>query len=365
MSGTGTTRLLAAYFEEAVAPGFLSTHFQTPPRNIHATEKVEIDIMRDDEDVAVVVTDLSVGGRQNEATLYTSKAFTPPIYMEEAAISSHKLINRMAGQNPFDDPDFDANATEQAFVVWRRLERKIRRAIELMASQVFQGATLSLIDKSGNVLYTLNFQGKAEHFATVSTAWAADGSTGTPLVDIENHARTIRRNGKKVPNKLVFGKTAWQRFMINTTVRNELDNRRIMRGMIDPGSEPQATEEGGASYMGKFMIGEYPFELWLYDAYYRPAGGQGFTSYVNEEKIIFMSKGARLDLSYGRIPLFPTPNAPLPFLPNRVESADLGLAMTTNAWVTPDGRSLKLFAGTRPLTIPTAIDTFGTLDVVL
>jgi hypothetical protein len=46
-----------------------------------------------------------------------------------------------------------------------------------------------------------------------------------------------------------------------------------------------------------------------------------------------------------------------------MSSSERGLDFTTNAWFTPDGRHLKVSAGTRPLTIPTAIDTFARLNV--
>jgi hypothetical protein len=46
-----------------------------------------------------------------------------------------------------------------------------------------------------------------------------------------------------------------------------------------------------------------------------------------------------------------------------MSSGDRGLDLTTNAWFTPDGEHLMVSAGTRPLTIPTAIDTFARLDV--
>ena len=46
MSDRSNTRLISAYLEESPAPLFLAGMFQTPPQNIHMTEKVEIDVMR-------------------------------------------------------------------------------------------------------------------------------------------------------------------------------------------------------------------------------------------------------------------------------------------------------------------------------
>ncbi len=358
MSDASTSRLISAYLEESEAPLFLAGFFQTPPQNIHNGEKVEIDVMRDDEDVAIVVTDVSAGPRANESTLYTNKAFTPPIYDEKGAISAYELLRRQPGANPFDDPDYAQAALSQSFNIFRKLERKIRRAIELQASQVLQTGKLSLTDQTGSVLYALDFSPKGAHFVT-TTPWAADGSTGDPLTDLGDMCTTIRRNGKKIPTRAIYGRTAMQRFLANAKVQKQLDNRAMATGQIAP-----AVRGGGATFQGYVWVGHYRIELWMYDGYFRdPVTGQ-LTPYVGDTKVIVMCDGARLDLSFGNIPIFTKPEArALPFLPSRIVSTDRGIAMTTNSWVTDDGKAQMVSAGTRPLCIPTAIDTFGCLTV--
>jgi len=110
MSNEITKRLLREYDELAPVPGFLSSFFQSPPENFHETEKVEIDITRGGEEVAIVIQDLSVGARSNSADVFTNKEFTPPIYSEEFPITASDLIKRTAGRTPFEDPLFQLNA---------------------------------------------------------------------------------------------------------------------------------------------------------------------------------------------------------------------------------------------------------------
>ena len=172
MSDASTSRMIEMYMEEAEAPMFLAGFFRSPPQNFHTSEKVELDIIREDPDVAVVVTDLTVGGRKNESTKYVNKAFTPPVYDEQGVISAFDMIKRSPGQDPFQDPNYAANALREAFAIGRRLERKIRRAIEWQAAQVLQDGTLTLVDSSGTTLYTLDFLAKATHKVTVSVSWA-------------------------------------------------------------------------------------------------------------------------------------------------------------------------------------------------
>jgi hypothetical protein len=358
MSDTSTIQLIDMYLEEASAPMFLSGFFRSPPSNFHTTEEIEFDIQRDSEDVAVVVTDLSVGPRHNESSVYTSKSFKPPIYDEAATISSFDMIKRQPGQNPFQSPDYAANATRAAFTIYRKLENKIRRAVEWMAAQVLQTGQLTLIDSSGVALYTLNFQPKATHMATVSTTWATNGSTGAPLTDLGNLATVVRRDGRQEPKRLIFGDSAFQRFLANADVKAALDVLRLQTAVIAPETRGQ-----GATYQGRVWIGHYSFEIWTYDGYYKHPATGVLTPYVAPDNVIMLGDG-RLDLTFGAIPMIVAPDQrALPFLPPRISSASGGLDLTTNAWVDPTGKHVHVSAGTRPLTIPTAIDTFARLDV--
>lgn len=360
MSDASTIALIEMYLEQASAPMFLSGFFQSPPQNFHTTEEIEIDVQRDDEAVAIVITDLSTGPRNNEATTYTSKRFKPPIFDEQGHVSSYDMIKRQPGQSPFQNPEYGANAVRQAFSIYRLCENKIRRAVELMASQVLQTGVLTLTDAAGATLYTLNFQAKATHMATVLATWALDGSTGNPLADLAALATVVRRDGKREPRRLIFGESAFVRFLANAGVRAALDVLRLQQAAIAPESRGQ-----GATFQGWCWIGHYRFELWTYDGFYKhPVTGVA-TPYIETDNVIMLGDG-RLDLTYGAIPMIVAPDArALPFLPPRISSEGRGLDLTTNAWITPDGKHVMVSAGTRPLTIPTAIDTFARLNVTV
>lgn len=359
MSDASTRHMIEMYMEEASAPMFLSGFFQSPPRNFHTSEKVELDVQREEEDVAVVIQDLTVGGRENQSSRYTNKSLTPPIFKEIGTITSFDMIKRRAGQIDFTDPVFAANVMEEAFAIGRKLESKIRRSIEMMASQVLQTGTLTLIDSAGVTLYTLDFLSKSTHKVTVSTTWATNGASGDPLGDLASLATVVRRDGKKNPNKLVFGDSAFQRFLANTDVKARLDNRAMTLGTVSPVSRGE-----GATFQGWVWIGHYRFEMWTYDGYYKHPQTGTLTNYVDTDNVIMTSDGARLDLSYGAIPtLLPPPAEIASFMPDRMSDSGRGLDLTMNGWVTENREHMKIQVGTRPLTIPTAIDTFACLNV--
>jgi len=341
---------------------FLSGFFQSPPQNFHNSEMVEIDVQRDDEDVAIVIQDLSTGARQNEAGRYTNKAFAPPIFDEEATINSFDLLKREYGENPYDNPNFQAKAVVKAFSIFRKLENKIRRAIELQCSQVLQTGTITLTDAAGLALYTLDFQPKASHFFTTGTTWAADGLTGNPFADIATLAALLRQNGRKNPNRLIFGATAMARFLANKDVKAQL-NTIGLQGFQT--LTPNVRGQGATSY-GRAFIGGYWFDLWAYTAIYKHPQTGLATPYVDPEKVIMLSEDSRLDLSFGAIPRLVPPDPRVSqFLPARISGSEQGIDLSTFAWITPDGKHLKVSCGTRPLAIPTAIDTFGTIDITV
>lgn len=357
MSTANTIRMLAAYLQFAQPTLFLSGWFQSPPQNFHNTEDVEIDIVRGDEDVAIVLTDLSTGYRMNETDLYTNKKFTPPIFKEAVGIKGFDLLKREPGATPFENPGFRANVIRRIFMGLRQSENKIRRAIEEQASQVMQTGTVTLKDASGASLYTIDYSPKATHFVTAGTDWDAPGD---PLGDIQSLGDVIRIDGLADPDQLVFGVDAWEVFLSDTNVKARLDNRRITLGDI------RRTENRGegASFHGTIDIGHYTYEMWTYSGRYRDVATGVSTPFVTPATVIMRSSGGRLDATFGLIPnigkeLGVAGPSLLPELPDRISEG--GIDLFLNAWITQDGEQLFAGVGARPLMIPTAIDTFGAI----
>src|SRR4051812_1807263 len=205
MTDLGTARMLDAYIEQRVSPRlFLSSFFRTTPKSFHNAEHVEVDLRRGEPYIAIPVPSVNSGARKIEANKGTNKAFVPPVYDLETTINAWSTGQRQLGQNPFDDPNFRENARTEAFQNLGIIEDMVRRGLEVQASQIFTNGKLDLRDTSNNSIYTIDFLPKASHFATVTTDWAADGSTGDPEADIDSLATVVRRDGKQDPTDLVF-----------------------------------------------------------------------------------------------------------------------------------------------------------------
>lgn len=354
MSNAATKKMIRPYIQMAPVAMFLTSFFQARPENYHTSEEVEIDVVRTDEDVAIVITDLSTGARQNLEDLFTNKKMKPPIFDEEISINSFDLIKREAGQNPFEDPNYAANLLRRMFRGMQKVDAKIRRAIELMAAQVLQTGTLTLQDGTGAAKYVLDFKPKATHFPTVTNSWGT--ANADPLEDCAALAEVIRSDGLSNPDILLMGRNAIAHFLNDDKVQKQLDNRGFNIGAINPEQRP------GGTYYGHIWIGSYKFELWTYNGRYRDSATGESVPYLNDDAVVMLSSQERMDLTFGEIPRIVSPDSRLlPFIPGRFADSATRTDLSTFAWITPDGKQVKGSAGTRPLTIPTAIDTYGCL----
>lgn len=360
MSGSVTKRMITAYIQEAPATQWLTGFFQARQENFHSSEEVEIDIARNDEDIAIAVQDISAGYRANEDNAYTNKSFKPPIFKEAVSVNAHELLKRTAGNDPFKDVNFQSSLIVRIFRKMQLVEKKIRRSVELQASQILQTGIVTLTDETGASLYTIDFKPKAAHFPTAGTAWSSGAAV--PLTDLEALCETIRNNGQGDVDELHFGATAWAEALENTQFKAAFEARRIMLGTISP---MQKNAEGGA-YRGTLDIGNYQVDIWTYGGRYKNPNGGAITQYLLPGNVIARISTARLDATFGDIPnigrlLGAEGNNLLPALPTRVSNIGGGMDLHTNVWLSKDGESLMAGIGARPLLVPTAIDSFGCL----
>lgn len=358
MPDNGTIHLIEAYVNEATPVPFFTNFFQTPERNFHTSEKVELNVIRDEEEIAIVVQDLTAGTRENALDYYQGKAFTPPVFDESATVTAFELKERNPGELLHQDPVFAENATLRSFRIARKLEHKLRRSVELMAAQVLQTGKLNLVDNAGRPLYVLDFGPRVANFPTAGVAWGTGSED--KISDIASLADQVRRSGRLTPNRLIFGKRAWRRFMADANVKALFNTIRINVGEIKP-----RRLTGGASFKGEVTLDNYEYELYTYDATYVDPQTRALKEYLDQDKVIMVSENARFDLTFGAIPLIQQPEGrALEFLPDRISSGEQRLDLSLNAWITPNNKQLKIEVGTRPLTIPTAIDAFGCLTTV-
>lgn len=346
-------------FTQARMPsGFLSRMFTIKNGGIFNGKKVAIDIQRTGEQVAVVVKH-GTGVRLNDADVFETKEFTPPAYGEGVPFDVLDLLERQAGTNPYDAAytQYAGDLLQYMIKGFALIDDKIKRAIEMQASQILQTGKLSLIDDAGNVLYDLDFSPKATHFPTAGTAWGVGGSD--PLADLLALAKVIRSDGKVNPDRLLFGDSeSLQEFLNDTKVQAALDSRRMDVIEIAP-----EMADSGATFYGHVWIGTYRFEIWAYPDTYEHIQTGAMTSYIDNNKVVMLSSRTRLDMACAKVP---APIAPDPrvshLLPSRATSRSAGFDVTPNVYATPNGKQIVGELESRTLLIPVQIDGFGCLN---
>lgn len=328
-----------------------------------STESFELDIERDDEEVAIVVQSLEQGARANEASLYSNKEFFPPLYKEKLPIPAGSLQKRLPGNVPFGDVNFQAAGSAMAMKGLAKLEKKIMRSIELQAAQVFQTGALTLNSAAGVALFSMNFSPKAAHFPTAAVTWATN-TTDIPT-DIGNLAEVITRNGKARPTRLTFGRTAFRHFLNNNNVRNLLDKQVLNRGaLVRPVRGVGDGTEMGV-FHGEITIDSNTYEIYTYDGWYKDPQTGNFLPYLAADRVVLTSPQSEVYSAFGLVPQFPADagSAALQFMPASMQTSN-GMQFTPTAWISQDRQSLTVQLAARPLVVPVGIDTFGCIDTV-
>jgi hypothetical protein len=348
---------LQAYIQMRAPNGFLSRFFTVKPGGIYRGKKVQFDIQRFGEEVAVVVTKCT-GPNLNDFDEFTTKEMVPPSYGEAFALDVCELLDRMVGVDPYSAQGIEYGAQLAAAMAkgFMLVDDKIKRAVEQQASQILQTGVLSLKDKEGNIVYTIDFKPKATHFPTVGTSWSAAGAD--PLADMQALAKVIRGDGKINVNIAIMGDVALNNFLSNDDVQTKLDTKNFELGNIAP-----FFEDSGATFYGFVWVGAYRFAIATYpDTFTDPETGLP-VEYVAPDKVIMLSDRTRLDMTSAVVPL---PLGPDPrvagLLPGRLSSAENGFDVTPNVYPTPNGKQVMGELESRPLLIPVQIDGFGCLD---
>lgn len=346
-------------FEQRRSPNmFLSRMFTVKPGNVHDGDKVAIDIERSGESVAVAIQKCT-GPNLNDIDEWTTKEFEPPAYGEAFPCDVCTLVSRMAGVDPFTDAynGYVASLMAKLTKGFVLIDDKIKRAVELQASQILQTGMLTLTNAAGDTVYNVDFKPKATHFPTVAVSWSTV-ATATPLDDLKALAKVIRADGKINPDMLIMGDTALSNFLKNEEVKAQLDNRRMEVGQIAP-----QFEDSGATLYGFIWVGAYRFSIWTYPDSFEDTVTLLPTEFISADNVVMTSTRTRFDMTSARVPL---PLGPDPrvaaIMPGRMTSAEGGFDVTPNMYATLNGKEIMGELESRTLLIPVQIDGYGCLD---
>jgi len=360
MSTLAQKKMMAMYFQMGMPLFFLMSLFTARPENFFDGESVEIDIVRSGEDVSVAIQDLSLGYNLNSADVSTNKEFVPPVHKEAIPINSFSLLKRDPGQNPFENKSYRAKLLQKVFNGTRKVSDKIFRSMEWQASQVLQTGVVALTDENGDSTYSIDYKPKATHFPTSGTAWGTGGATVAG--DIISLCEVIRDDGLMEVDQLIMGQAAWEAAITDADFKARFETRRMDIGTI----APMRKNSQGGLFRGTFEVGNYKVDIWTYNNRYKNPQTGVSTPFVDPAKVIMRASAGRLDASFGNIPnigeILGVQNQRVLRTIPRLRSTNNMADLHVNAWLSNNGEQLTAGVDSRPLMIPTAIDTYGCLD---
>lgn len=334
--------------------GGLAEMFVTPRENIFPGTEVVFDLMDVKEDLALD-RERNTGYNLNKSSEWDEKRYRPPYFAEKLPLNVARYDVRSFGMNEFDAGISRDEAMMMDIVqLSADLLDKIERSREKQACDVLQTGILT-----PNIGDALDFGSDSGNFATVSTAWSNVAST--PLTDLKSIADNIRRKGKRVPNKLIFGDTAWANFKATTQVRNELDNRRLEAGFI---LQPQ-TNGGYLIRHGQISTGDYIFDLYTHAGEYQVKNGT-WTKFVNTNKVILMADGPYQTFYAGLNVLADAP-ASLKRMFSNVQQIGIRTAMQYSVGLLTDteSKATEILVESSFATIPKNPNCFGCLTTTV
>lgn len=361
MAQAYTTKMLRLYQQmpDIARNMFLSSFFVTRPEDIVESDFIEFDILRTDEDMAPVLTDISTGANITAADVFTNKRIKPPAFREAEPFNVYDLLNRQAGQTEYDQPGADKMAVlmGKVNIAWKRLTDRIKRAIEFQAAQLLQTGTMTLFDAAGVARYVLDYAPKASHFPAAAIAWGAAGSS--PLVDIANLAETIRDDGLVDPKNLIMGPGAFAQFLANADVQLLFRKDAFAIGTLS-----RQMLNNGATFQGTVPVGNYEFRIWTYGGRYIDLVTGAKAQYLNWDSCIMMPDPEDLDFRkvFGGIPVITESLPPFnQFLPSRVVVPG-AFDFKPRIYVDEKAETMMAEVASRPLLIPVSIDRYGCID---
>jgi hypothetical protein len=389
------SRFMAGAFDEknivAVSTGFQA--FFGRPENGSETifspdsNAVDIDIIRGNERISALIprgtVSRSLGSLQKNLRSEKMSTFSRkyPLSEEEGDITGDILLNRVAGENPYNKMTRMDRLRYHALKIHHENIRKQVRMFEVLAAQSIMTGKQDAIIGTTNADLQYDFRRKSTHTVTVGNAWS--GGAATILADIDAGCAKVRANGRTMPDMMILGSTAMNSFVKDATVAALADNRRfefmaIGRNNVLP-AKFQRFVDGGFIPQGSLRT-PAGFELYLFtylEIYNEPAAGVA-TKYLADDKVILAASSARCDRYFGppeNLPMVPMrealyrdyfgfdPNAaPMPGKMRAASNVIDSSMFYADAYVSGDWKKITVRSQTAPIFATTQTDAFVTID---
>jgi len=313
----------------------LDTFF--PSVKTHETEHIDLDIKRRGRRLAAFVS-ATKEGKVVDRSGYEAKSFRPPYIKEKKVTTAEDVLKRQPGEliyaTPL-SPEERANRKLGEDLSDLR-ERQLRRICWMAAQLLLSG---KVVCQGDGIDVTVDFGMSSDHVITLGAEDKWSVATSDPVGDLIDWKMIVSQDSGLVPDVAILGTDVAKAIRKNSLVMEQLNNRRVELGQINPQDLPN-----GVTYIGNLES----VDLYSFDDWYEDDEGD-LQPMVPSGKVILGSSKAENFMHYGAI-------------------KDLGCMAVTDffpkSWVENDPSARFVMLQSAPIPGMHDIDAFAVVDAV-
>ena len=256
------TRTMLPAVEQMLRPKMFLLDLFFPGARTFPTETVDVDIVKGKRRMAPFVAPI-VEGKVVTRRGYTTSTFKPPYVKPKFPTTAQQLLNRTPGETLYTGQKSpQQRASEQLGKDLAELDEMITRREEWMAAQALNSGTIVVSGDGVETAVDFGMAGTHKITLTGEDLWS-DTVNSNPIADLTTWALLCAKDAGVVPNTVVLGTDACQKFLDHPKVQKILDLKDANLIRINPRELPE-----GASYVGTITAPNLNVDVFTYAEWY-------------------------------------------------------------------------------------------------
>jgi hypothetical protein len=326
------TRSMTAAVEERRAPKtfLLNTFFSRV--EVHDTQEVDIDVIRNKRRLAPFVNPLSEGKLVEHAG-YATRTLRPAYIKPKMVTTAADLLQRAIGQSIYSSQTPAQRAASRLTQELADLEDMIIRREEWMAAQALFTGSVSVVGEGLNAVIDFGYSGSHDVTLTGTAVW--DNAASDPIADIRAWKSIVAQDSGLIPTDAILGTAARDALLTNDVILDQLDRTHQQTLQVN------MTQNGlpdGVTYIGRIE----GLDLWTYEEWYLDDSNVE-QPMVPTKAVLLGSRRADARMHYGAIMDLDSLAAVKRF---------------PKSWTTNDPSARWVMLQSAPLPVPHQIDAF-------
>ena len=316
---------------------FINTFFNTTAPVI--TSVIDIDLVKAKRKLAPFVSQ-RIGSSTVGTEGFTTQTYKPPLVAPDYPFTGEDLETRLPGENIYSGSTPDDRLAALIANKLASFDDMIARREEWMAVQAITTGQIPVVGEGINQLIDFNFTNKQTLSAKAKWNYTASDATGDPIADLKRWKRALAKCGF-TPTHVIMDTDAADAFLAHPKVIAKFNTVNANFGVL----APRDKDPDGTSFIAR--INEIGLDIYSYEEWYidpadnveKPLMPSGTVVLASNDKVATGFK-----LAYASI--------------IDVVDGTFNLPRVPKTWVTKKPSARYLALQSRPLPIPTMVDSW-------